>query len=262
LLLYVCKKETQKNYLVICNHMKAFVNILWVLYLIVLFLPISIIATLITAIITIVMCSFGNHRIWGYLPGKYWSKLMCYLAFITVEVKGKEQLNPNQSYIFAANHQSLYDIFLIYGWIGFSFKWIMKMEIRKMPFIGAACKSAGHIFIDRSNPMKALQSIEIAKKILTQGVSLAIFPEGSRTRTGEMGKFKRGAFQIAKDVQLPIVPVSIHGGYKIMPVSRWYPISGKLTLTIHSPVSFSPISHEEELEMINSIQNTIKESLS
>ena len=242
--------------------MKTIGKIFWGFYLIVFFLPLAILATMLTALTTIVMCGIGNHRFWGYIPGKYWSKIMCALAFVTVEVKGNEYLNPNQSYIFAANHQSLYDVFLIYGWIGFSFKWIMKKELRKIPFVGSACKAAGHIFMDRENPIKALHSIENAKKILSQGVSLAIFPEGSRTRTGNIGKFKRGAFQIAKDVQLPIVPVTIDGGYTIMPFSRIYPVPGKLTLTIHPPVSFSPASHDEELKMIDTIRNTIITGLS
>ncbi len=241
--------------------MKLFLKICWAVYLISIYLPIAIVSTITTAIVTIVMCYLGNHRIWGYYPGKYWSRIMCFFAFISVEVQGRENLEKKQSYIFAANHQSLYDIFLIYGWIGFSFKWIMKKELRKVPFVGAACASAGHIFMDRENPINAMKSIEKAKKILSNGVSLAIFPEGSRTKTGVVGKFKRGAFQIAKEVQLPIVPITIDGGYDIMPKHSFFPMPGKLKLIIHPPMPFVPNTHQEELEMIENIKQTIVKAL-
>ena len=237
--------------------MKIIFRIVWFIYLAVIFLPIGIVATILTAVVTVVMSYFGDHRMWGYYPGKYWSRLMCAISFVSVEVNGKENIDKKQSYIFAANHQSLYDIFLIYGWIGVSFKWIMKKELRKLPFVGKACVAAGHIFIDRENPQKAVKSIEQATKTLSEGVSVALFPEGSRTKTGKVCKFKRGAFEIAKEVHLPIVPVTISGGYHVMPVSRFYPIPGKLILEIHPSVEFNPTTHEEELAMIENIRQTV-----
>jgi 1-acyl-sn-glycerol-3-phosphate acyltransferase len=99
---------------------------------------------------------------------------------------------------------------------------MMKKELRKIPFVGTACAVAGHIFVDRSNPRAALQSVELVKKELVDGISTVIFPEGTRTKTGEMGRFKQGAFKIAMDLNLPVVPISLSGFYDAMPSGAFF----------------------------------------
>ena len=186
--------------------------------------PILLVLTIITAITTTILSPLFPNKRFSYFPARWWGRAFCHLLFVKVKVSGLENLNPRQSYVIACNHQSMYDIFVVYGWLPMIFKWIMKAELRKIPLVGKACEAAGHIFIDRENPQKAIKSIEKATKTLSEGVSVAIFPEGSRTKTGKVCKFKRGAFEIAKEVHLPIVPVTISGGYHVMPVSRFYPI--------------------------------------
>jgi 1-acyl-sn-glycerol-3-phosphate acyltransferase len=141
--------------------MNPILKIFWLIYLIFIALPLGILFTFLTAIFTLIGCTIGDHKKWGYYPGMIWSRLMCALIFSTVKVEGKENLEKGQSYVFAANHTSLYDIFIIYGFIGISFKWVMKEEIRKIPFVGAACKAAGFIFINRKAMKQALHSVEI-----------------------------------------------------------------------------------------------------
>lgn len=237
--------------------MNPFLKVLWLIYWVFIYLPLGITSTIICALVTIVMCAIGDHKIWGYYPGKWWSRFICLLTLTKVEVVGSENIKKGQSYVFAANHASLYDVFLIYGYIGVSFKWIMKKELQSIPFVGKACLSAGHIYINRDGGKGALQSIQRAKEMLSEGVSIVIFPEGLRTRNGEIGRFKRGAFQIAKDMQLPIVPLSLSGCYDIMKRNSIYPVPGKLKLHIHSPIDFKPNEHGEELELIEKIRNTV-----
>jgi 1-acyl-sn-glycerol-3-phosphate acyltransferase len=131
----------------------------------------------------------------------------------------------------------------------------MKKEIRKVPFVGTACKVAGHIFVDRSNPRAALQSMEYIKAELVDGISTVIFPEGTRTKTGETNKFKRGAFKIATEMNLPIVPVSISGAFDVFPTTRKYPIPGKLKMVIHKPIMLheDPEHRDEQIESIRQI---------
>ena len=94
---------------------------------------------------------------------------------------------------------------------------MMKKSLRKIPFVGKACESAGHIFVDRSSPKKVLATMRQAESSLKDGVSLVVFPEGARTFTGHMGYFKRGAFQLADELQLEVVPVTIDGSFEILP---------------------------------------------
>ena len=235
--------------------MNPILKIFWFIYIVFIFFPLALLFTFLTAISTLIGCTLGDHKKWGYYPGMIWAKLMCIILFTPVKVEGRENLEKGQSYVFAANHTSTYDIFIIYGYIGRSFKWVMKEEIRKIPFVGAACKAAGFIFINRKAMKQALHSMEEAKKSLTNGVSVVIFPEGTRTKTGETGKFKRGAFKIATEMNLPIVPVSISGAFNVWPTTRKYPIPGKLTMVIHKPIMLheDPEHREEQIEEIRNI---------
>lgn len=210
-------------------------KILYRIYQICIALPILLALTVLTALTTMIGSLFNAH-FWGYYPGKIWSQLFCYVLLIPVSVKGRKNLDKKTSYVFVANHQGSFDIFLIYGFLGRNFKWMMKKSLRKMPFVGKACESARHIFVDRTSPRKILETINQARETLTEGTSLVVFPEGARTFTGHMGYFKKGAFQLADELQLPVVPLTIDGSFDIRPRTggwiKWHP----MTLTIHRPI--------------------------
>jgi 1-acyl-sn-glycerol-3-phosphate acyltransferase len=166
---------------------------------------------------------------------------------IPIKVTGQENVDPKQSYVFVANHQSFLDVFAVYGWLPNNFKWLMKKEIRKVPFVGTACAVAGHIFVDRSNPRAALQSMDHIKKELVDGISTVIFPEGTRTKTGEMGRFKQGAFKIAMDMGLPVVPLSLGGFFKAMPSGQAFANPrARVSLHIGKPIDISQFNDINE----------------
>lgn len=211
-------------------------KILYYIYQICIALPILLVLTILTAIVTIVGSLLGGAHFWGYHPGRIWSQLICLFLLIPVKVRGREKLHGKTSYIFVPNHQGSFDIFLIYGFIGRNFKWMMKKSLRKLPFVGKACESAGHIFVDRSGPKKVMETIRQAKDSLKDGVSLVVFPEGARTFTGHMGYFKKGAFQLADDLQLAVVPVTIDGSFEILPRTGKWVHRHRMILTIHDPI--------------------------
>jgi 1-acyl-sn-glycerol-3-phosphate acyltransferase len=146
-------------------------------------------------------------------------------------------LTGHQSYVFVANHQGAYDIFLLYGYLNTPIKWIMKKSLREIPLVGKACEKAGFIFVDNSSPVAAAKTIREAEQRLTNGASVAIFPEGSRTKTGELGKFKKGAYQMAIDMQLPVVPVTINGSYRVMSRNTFFFTPHRMEIVIHEPIS-------------------------
>ena len=176
---------------------------------------------------------------------------MCWVMLLPVKVEGRELLERKQSYIFVANHQGSYDIFLVYGFLGRSFRWMMKKSLRNIPLIGKACESAGHIFVDKSGPKAIYRTCQQGRQVLKNGVSLMVFPEGARSFTGHMGKFRRGAFQMADELQLPVVPVTIDGSFDVLPRQKgisfvtWHP----LRLVIHAPI-FPQGQSPEELQRI------------
>lgn len=209
---------------------------LYFLYQWLIFMPLFLVITIITAIVTTVGCMGGYNRTFGYYPGKIWSCVTCYLALCPVKVKGREHIKKGESYVFVANHQGAFDVFLIYGFLGVPVKWMMKKSLRNIPFVGKACESAGFIFVDNTSPLTAARSIRQAEASFQNGLSLAIFPEGSRTYDGKMIKFKKGAFQIATDLHLPIVPVTLNGPYDVLPIHGKKLSPSRLEMIIHEPI--------------------------
>ena len=128
--------------------MKSLVKTLYRIYQLCIALPIIAVSTLLTALTVIVGCTFGNGHFWGYYPGKWWAWIIVRVLLLPVKVEGRENLAKGQSYVFVANHQGAFDIFLIYGFLGRNFKWMMKRQLRNMPFVGKACEAAHHIFVE------------------------------------------------------------------------------------------------------------------
>ena len=211
-------------------------KILYNIYQICFALPVLLVLTVLTALVTIIGSLLGGAHFWGYYPGKIWSQLICYLLLIPVKINGREKLHKRTSYVFVPNHQGSFDIFLIYGFLGRNFKWMMKKSLRKIPFVCKPCESAGHIFVDRSSPKKVLATMRQAEASLKDGVSLVVFPEGARTWTGAMRPFKRGAYQLAVEFSLPVAPLTIDGAFAVMPRTTYNFKPGKIILTIHPPI--------------------------
>ena len=124
-------------------------TILYRIYQLFVAIPLIVLATVLTALVTIVGCFIGNGHFWGYYPGKCWSWFIIRILFLPIKVEGREHLQRGQSYVFAANHQGAFDIFMIYGFLGRNFKWMMKQSLRKIPLVGKACEAAHHIFVDK-----------------------------------------------------------------------------------------------------------------
>ncbi len=113
-------------------------------------LPIVLVATILAALFTIIVCAFGNANRSSYNIAIVWAKIVCWASLVRVTVKGRENIDLKTSYVFVANHQGAYDIFAIYGYLGHNFKWMMKKSLEKIPLVGYACRRAGQIFVDNS----------------------------------------------------------------------------------------------------------------
>lgn len=198
--------------------------------------PIMIVLTILACIFSLLGSWIFGHRWGGYWVPMIWSRCVCCLAFLRIKVYGRENLDPKQSYVFVANHQGAFDIWAIYGYLGHKFKWLMKKSLENVPLVGFTCKVCGHVFVDDSSVAGIKQTIADAEKMLSQGMSVVIFPEGSRTHDGHMIPFKRGAFMLAAEFGLPVVPITINGAFDAMPRSSYNITPGRITLTIHKPI--------------------------
>ena len=227
-------------------------------------IPVFVVVTILTATIVVVGCLFGGERFFSYYPGMIWSRIACMITLCPVSIKGTENLLKGKSCVFVSNHQGAFDIFLIFGHLGTPIKWMMKKGLAKIPFIGFACRMAGFIFVDNSTARMAQKSVQEAKHKLKHGRSLVIFPEGSRTYDGRLGHFKRGAFQIAVEQQLPIIPITLNGPYKVLPIGSLNVRPHHMEMIIHPPViPHKKGGNDKEMlqNLINSTQQTIYSAL-
>jgi len=207
------------------------------LYLLLIAAPLVVVTTVLTGAMTMAGSMTDGGRLWGYWPAHVWARVCLALTLVRVKVTGRDNISPSTSYVFVANHQGAYDIFAIYGYLNHNFKWMMKKGLRKFPVIGAACAAAGHIFVDNSSPTAVRRTMEHAERTLKDGMSLVVFPEGSRTFTGKMGQFHKGAYQLSLEFGLPVVPVTIDGAFRVMPRTTFIPRWGTIKVTIHPPIA-------------------------
>ena len=212
---------------------------------------------------TVIGTRLGNADFWAYHPGRIWSKIVVRILLLSVHVEGREHLRPDDQYIFMSNHQGAFDIFLIYGYLNRNFKWMMKYQLFSIPFVGATCRAAKHISVDRRSPQKVKKTYDDARETLGNGMSIVLFPEGARSRDGEMGKFKRGGFLLARELDIPIVPLTISGSYDVMPRNRdmHFAIYHPLHLTIHEPIYPSSYGDKDVRHLMDDTFSVIHSAL-
>ena len=218
--------------------MKKLLRILYQPYKWLIFGPLLVCTTFLFGALALLGTALTGPK-FGSVFGVLWARVNSLVTPMLVETRGRENIDKTQSYVIISNHQSQYDIFVLYGWLGIDFKWVMKQELRKVPALGIACEKIGHIFIDRSNTTAALKSLSEAKSKIVNGTSVIFFPEGTRSRDGRLGKFKKGAFRMALDLGIPILPVTISGTRAILPTQSINLFPGRAHMTIHPPMDIS-----------------------
>ena len=235
-------------------------NILYKIYSFCIALPLFAVVTMVIATAVVIASLFGDHDTVSYHGPKWWSRITCWLFLIPVRVEGRENIDPKQSYVFLANHQGYFDIFLVYGYLGHNFKWMMKEYLKKIPFVGYACVRSRQIYV--GDTLASIQKTVVqAQQTLHGGMSMVIFPEGTRTYTGEMGPFKKGAFTLANEIGLPIVPMTINGSFHVFNRKAKSVTQGPLTLTIHPAITVAEREGKPTKVLMQDVFETINKDL-
>jgi 1-acyl-sn-glycerol-3-phosphate acyltransferase len=157
----------------------------------------------------------GEDRAHRYLIR--WAKICISLARLKVTVAGLERMNLGRPYVFMPNHTSFLDIPLVLASIPHNFRFLVKEEFFSIPLLGLTVRSSGQIPLDRKNPRKGLRSIRQAANLLNKGMSIVVFPEGTRSRDGKVGEFKSTLFVLPIRTETPVVPILIEGTYEALP---------------------------------------------
>ena len=199
----------------------------------------------------------GNlaHRI-----SSLWSRLVCQLNGIQVDIIGMENVLPDRAQIFVANHQGYFDIFSLSGFLPVQIRWVAKSILFWIPFVGWSMKAAGYAPVDRTNKKKAYQSFLRTIGKLKSGCSVVIFPEGTRSVDGTIGPFKKGGHLLAVRSGAPMVPVTILGTGKIIKKGSGIIRPGSIRIIISPAVYIDSASSCRTEEALQQIRQTIVET--
>jgi 1-acyl-sn-glycerol-3-phosphate acyltransferase len=199
---------------------------------------ISIYTVIVGAIITFLVALIrvpGIQNV-AYQISRFYCLLVLKTSLVKIRVTGMENINIDEQYVFMSNHSSYYDIPATAFSIEHQMRWVYKKELAKIPFLGWALRSIGHIMVDRGNRTKAIESIRESLSHLKGNTSIMIFPEGTRSRSGELLPFKKGGFHIALQSGFPIVPVAVKGSRDIMKKGTFRIHSGTIHIRIFPPI--------------------------
>jgi len=158
------------------------------------------------------------------------------LSLNKIRVSGLDNIPQDKPVIFVSNHGSYFDVPIYLAYLPGSFRFIVRKGLFKIPFVGKYIKLSGHIGIDRAGGTSAHKTLNKAKEILREGKSIVVFPEGTRTKDGTLGIFKRGSLLIAFETGIPVVPVAISGSYRVMPKGSILISPTRIKVNIGKPI--------------------------
>ena len=222
---------------------------------------IFVITTVILGTVAILLSLFDSSGNLPHLVARLWGKIQLRITGTRVSITGLDKIDHQKSYILVSNHQSAFDIFALLGYLPIQFRWIAKAELFRIPFLGWAMTRIGYIPIERGSPKKAYRSMLKAAEAVNGGVSVMIFPEGTRSPDGRLQPFKKGLFLIALKSQAPILPITIQGTARIMRKGDWRAYPGKVQITIDPPIETAGIPTEREEELSQRVRRTLEKNL-
>jgi 1-acyl-sn-glycerol-3-phosphate acyltransferase len=172
-----------------------------------------------------------------------WSRHVVENARMDLDVAGRDHMRPGETYLVMSNHQSLYDVPVLFRVIGGNIRMIAKKELFGVPVFGAALAAGGFISIDRGDRKAAIKSLQRARDLLASGTHVWIAPEGTRSRSGQLMPFKKGAFYLALEARLPVLPVTVRGTRDALPADGMRSTAGAhVRVTIHEPIDAAPFA--------------------
>jgi 1-acyl-sn-glycerol-3-phosphate acyltransferase len=211
--------------------------------------------TIVLGTISVLSTIVDRSGDFGHRCARAWSWLILKTTGVGVRVEGLERLDPSRSYVFAANHQSIYDIPIVFASLPFQLRIIAKESLGRIPFMGWHLQRTGHVLVDRSKA--GAGTVRKLAKLVADGHSLIVFPEGTRSTDGVVGRFKGGSFVIACDAGLPVVPLTISGSRHVMLKGELMVKPGAVTLVVHDPIETAGIAREEVREFAATVHDVV-----
>lgn len=218
-----------------------------------------VIFTVLNSIVALIFIIIDRSFFLYFKQTKFFSSGILWISGIKLKITGLENFNHKKTYVYVSNHSSQYDIVAFQKAVPNRMSIVFKKELAKIPVFGWQLYIGPYVMIDRQNPERALESIKESKRLMeTRGISVLIFAEGTRSKTGEIQPFKRGAFRLASQVGFPIIPVSISGSNKIMRKGTYRLKSGTIQVHFDKPISTENIeTRQDEIDSMNKVRDVI-----
>ncbi len=213
------------------------------------------------ATISLLLCPFDRSGAMQHWCARWWCRLVAWSIFARIRVRGQENILPDRTYVYMANHSSLVDTPALFAYLPYQFRIMAKKELFYIPFMGWHLWTAGNFQVDRSDPRKTALSIKKVVDGVRSGKSLAVFPEGTRSPDGKLREFKSGAFKIALRSGVPIVPVTIRGASALLPKGSLAPRPGKVEVIIGKPIETSAFTEQTLGALIDETRAAIESNL-
>jgi len=203
----------------------------------------------------------GRGRIQHYCMRR-WSKDNLWLSRARVEIEGLDNIAQERPQIFVANHSGLHDILSLSAYLPIQFRWIAKKSLFSVPFMGWHMRRSGYIAIDRDNPRSAAKSIIEAAGVIRNGVNAIAFPEGTRSKTGALGNLRSGAFSLALRTNVPLVPISLDGSYRVIAPKTLQVNPGTvIRIKINRPIDLSSYRRGEKRRLMEEVYRIMNRGL-
>jgi 1-acyl-sn-glycerol-3-phosphate acyltransferase len=220
-------------------------------------IPVISLFTIVLGTASLVSGLFDRSGRAAHACARRWSRLILIVSGTRVRVRGT--LPPPGAYVYAANHQSVYDIPILFWSISRQLRIVAKASLGRIPFLGWHLRLAGHLLVDRDKPGAGI--LKRMQRLVAEHASLMVFPEGTRSADGRIGRFKGGVFLLAIENGLPIVPVTVHGSRDVMLKGRLMVKPGEVTVTIHPPISTKGLTREDARALAGRVKETVATTL-
>jgi|SRR5436190_15691671 len=211
--------------------------------------------TIVLGTISVLSTLVDRRGDFGHSCARAWSWLILKTSGVKVAVRGLDRLDPKRSYVFAANHQSIYDIPIVFASLPFQLRIIAKASLGRIPFLGWHLQRTGHVLVDRARP--GAGTVKKMARLVAAGHSLIVFPEGTRSSDGIVGRFKGGSFVIALDAGLPIVPITIIGSRQVMLKGQLTVTPRSVSLVVHEPIDTTSIPRDAARELADVVRTVV-----
>lgn len=222
---------------------------------IVVLIPLISVYTIVCGTVSLASTVMDPSGRFAHRCARMWAWLILKTSGVNVRVAGLERLDPSRSYIFAANHQSIYDIPVVFATLPFDLRIIAKESLGKIPFLGWHLRRAGHVLVDRSNPGAGV--VKKMGKLAAARQSLIVFPEGTRSLDGVVGRFKGGSFVIALESGVPVVPISLSGSRHVMLKGHVTVFPGEVLLTVHPPIETDGVARADVRAFADTVRTIV-----